>query len=1128
MTFVGLTVSLPDEASPDMPKIYDNIAETLLSDLDTALGLSTHADFCVGYFNLRGWRHLDARIANWPGGFGAQCRLLVGMHPSPREELHAAFHANQAGGMDNALAIRLKRRLAEEFHQQLTLGVPTNEDEAGLQRLLSQLRTGQLVVKLFLRHPLHAKLYLAFRQDPINPITGFLGSSNLTFSGLLGQGELNIDVLDRKAAAELAEWFEARWTDRWCLDITADLIAVLEQSWAREQAIPPHHIYLKMAYHLSQEAREGLAEFRLPRQFRGKLFAFQEQAVRIAARHLSRRGGVLLGDVVGLGKTLMATALVKTFEEMEDLETLILCPLNLEPMWRDYQDRYGIRGKVLSTSRVATELPDLRRYRLVVLDESHNFRNREGKTWRLVRDYIERNDSRCILLSATPYNKSYADLAGQLGLFLDGDADLGLRPEQLLRQIGGELAFTAIHNVPVRSLSAFALSPYPDDWRDLMSRYLVRRTRSFIMKHHAETDDATGRPFLRYPDGRKALFPKRTPRTAAFVVDRNDPNDTYARLYSGDVVGRISSLRLPRYGLGNYLAATPAAPPSQAEARVIRDLSRAGKRLMGFCRTNLFKRLESSGEAFILSLRRHVLRNALFIHALESGLPLPVGGVDPAELDTRFTDGDDPGQRGLLSDEETYEEDLSARAADAYARLQGQRVRWVAAHLFLAQDLLRDLRADNAVLESILADAGPWRRETDAKLTALVDLLKGRHRSDKVLIFTQFADTARYLGAALEAGGVTACAVAVGGGADTAQLAWRFSPVSNERQGFAAREGELRVLVATDVLSEGQNLQDAHVVVNYDLPWAIIRLIQRVGRVDRIGQTSDEILAYSFLPADGLDQIIALRGRLMVRLRENAEVVGTDETFFEGEMPPPTLNDLYTEKAGVLDDEDGAGEVDLASYCHQIWMEADPADRAAVERLPAVAYSAKVATGEPGALVFVRTSDGSSALSRWSAAGEVLTESPLAILKAAECTADEPARPRAANHHDLVRLAVEAAERDATTGGRLGGPRSIARRSYERLRRHLDTLRAQPHDLLAPSEAEIQAVQAVMNDLFARTLRTAARNELGAALRDRSDPDFAALAIALRDEGRLCLDEDEADTAEAGPVILCSLGLVQE
>lgn len=1110
-----------------MPKIYDNIAEPLLGDLNTALGLSTHADFCVGYFNLRGWRYLDAQVANWAGGPGSQCRLLVGMHRSPREELHAALRAEQGAGMDNALAIRLKRRLAEEFHEQLTLGLPTNDDEAGLRRLLAQLRAGQLVVKLFLRHPLHAKLYLAFRPDPINPITGFLGSSNLTFSGLLGQGELNIDVLDRKAAAELAEWFEARWTDRWCLDITADLIAVLERSWAREQPIPPYHIYLKMAYHLSQEAREGLAEFRLPRQFRGKLFRFQEDAVRIAARHLSRRGGVVLGDVVGLGKTLMATALVKTFEEMEDLETLILCPLNLEPMWRDYQDRYGIRGKVLSTSRVASELPNLRRYRLVVIDESHNFRNREGKTWRLVHDYVQRNDSRCILLSATPYNKSYGDLAGQLGLFLDGDADLGLRPEQLLRQLGGEVAFTALHNVPVRSLSAFALSQYPDDWRDLMSRYLVRRTRSFIMKHHAETDDATGRPFLRYPDGRKALFPKRTPRTAAFAVDRGDPGDTYARLYSGDVVSRISSLRLPRYGLGNYLASSPSAPPTPAEARVIRDLSRAGKRLMGFCRTNLFKRLESSGEAFILSMRRHVLRNALFIHALENDLPLPVGGVDPAELDTRFTDGDDPGQRGLLTDD-AYEEDLSARAADAYARLQGQRVRWVAAHVFLARDLLRDLRADNAVLESILAEAGPWRRETDAKLACLIKLLKGRHRQDKVLVFTQFADTARYLGAALEAEGITKCAVAVGGGPDPAQLAWRFSPVSNERQAFAEREGELRVLIATDVLSEGQNLQDAHVVVNYDLPWAIIRLIQRVGRVDRIGQTSDEILAYSFLPADGLEQIIALRGRLTARLRENAEVVGTDETFFEGEMPPATLNDLYTEKAGALDEDDGAGEVDLASYCHQIWVEADAADRAAVERLPDVAYSAKVATGDPGALVFVRTADGSSALSRWNATGTVLTESPLAILKAAESTPAEPPQPRAANHYDLVRLAVEAAEHDAITGGRLGGPRSIARRSYERLRRHLDALRTQPDDLLAPSEGEIQAVQATMNDLFARTLRAAARSELGVALRERSDPEFAALAVALRDEGRLCLDEDEAETGAIGPVILCSLSLVGE
>lgn len=1111
-----------------MPTIYDNIDEHLLPDLGAALGLANHADFCVGYFNLRGWRRLDQWVEKWHGGPGEQCRLLVGMHPSPKEELTAAFGGTGLA-LDNATAIRLKRRLAEEFHQQLTVGVPTDDDERGLRRLLAQLRDGRVVVKLFLRFPLHAKLYLAFRPDPINPIMGFVGSSNLTFSGLLGQGELNVDVLDKDAAAKLAQWFEARWSDRWCVDITRDLIEVIEQSWAREVSLPPHHIYLKMAYHLSREAREGLAEFRLPRAFRGTLFGFQEQAVRIAARHVSRRGGVILGDVVGLGKTMMATALVKTFEELEDLETLILCPKNLEAMWQDYRDRYGLRAKVLSTSRALIELPDLRRYRMVVVDESHNLRNRESKLWKAIRDYIERNDSRCMLLSATPYNKAYADLAGQLGLFIDADADLGLRPEQLVKALDGELGFSAVHNVPIRSLAAFERSDYADDWRDLMSRYLVRRTRSFIMDHHAETDEGSGRKFLRFADGRQAFFPKRTPRSAAFVVDERDPSDAYARLYAPPVVDAINGLTLPRYGLGNYAGAGADDPPTQQEANVLGDLSRAGKRLMGFCRTNLFKRLESSGQAFTLSLQRHLLRNSVFIHALENDLPLPIGGTDPALLDSRRTDEDER-LVDLDLDAETIVDTQADLASETYDRMQagGGPIRWIRANLFAGEPLLRDLYVDNALIQSVLDTAGEWRTNEDRKLHALLDLLKNRHRTDKVLIFTQFADTGRYLGDAIQAAGIEESAVAIGGSTNPAELAWRFSPVSNAKEGFARQRGELRVLVATDVLSEGQNLQDAHVVVNYDLPWAIIRLIQRVGRVDRIGQTADEIIAYSFLPKEGLDRIIALRSRLNDRLKENAEVVGTDETFFEDEEPTGLLHDLYTERAGVLDDDESSGEVDLASYCHQIWAEADPADRKAVEGLPDVVYSAKAASeGPSGALVFVRTVDGSSALSRLDAAGEILTESPLAILKAAECPADEPAVERAENHHALVKRAVEAAEREASTGGRLGSPRSVARRAYERLKRHLETLRRAPADLLAPTAGEIEMVERAAGDMFQFPLRQSARDALGAALRDdRSDGEFAALVCALRDEDRLCLHEAEDDGVSAGPHIVCSLGLI--
>ena len=270
-----------------MPKIYDNKEVSFLSGLGDALGRSHRSDICTAYFNLRGWKKVASLIDKYEGGENNQCRLLLGMY-APDWQLRKELLQDETEiwNTDNKKARRLRAEALKKLRNQLMTGIPSNEDEKGLRTLARQLRKKKVIVKCFTRHPLHAKLYLTFNQTEFAEKIGFLGSSNLTYAGLEKNGELNIDVLDQEPCENLSRWFEDKWQDQYSLDISQEIIKLVEESWAGETLLPPWDIYMKMAWHLSEDARKGLSDFYIPKELKNVLFEFQSAAVRIAARHV--------------------------------------------------------------------------------------------------------------------------------------------------------------------------------------------------------------------------------------------------------------------------------------------------------------------------------------------------------------------------------------------------------------------------------------------------------------------------------------------------------------------------------------------------------------------------------------------------------------------------------------------------------------------------------------------------------------------------------------------------------------------------------------------------------------------------------------------------------------------------
>jgi superfamily II DNA or RNA helicase len=744
---------------------------------------------------------------------------------------------------------------------------------------------------------LHGKMYHIANGGVEEAI---LGSSNFTVRGLgLGADnnniELNLEVDSARDRRDLKSWFDELWTDpELVADVKQEVLFYLDQVYQNQA---PEFIYYKTLYHvfenfLADQEKGGLLDQNIKIVDTGiwqALFEFQRDGVKGAINKILKHNGCILADSVGLGKTFEALAVIKYFE-LKNERALVLCPKKLRENWTVYRhndalnpfiaDRF--RYDVLShtdLSRDGGKSGDLDlatfnwgNFDLVVIDESHNFRNntpgrrdeeghliRKSRYQRLMDDIIKSGiKTKVLLLSATPVNNDLRDLRNQIYFLTEGN-DHAFKDSIGIASLKDSLAAAQ------RTFSAWArqqtgerktkdlLDKLSSAFFKLLDELTIARSRKHIYRYYKSSIASLGG------------FPKRRkPESLYSDIDLQRRFLSYDRLND-----EIDDYKLSLFAPSRYLKAE-AKPLYQTHAGDPFSQADREKFLVGMMKVNFLKRLESSVHSFEITMERTIAK----IEALEQKIRnyLAAPGQNPEsnelELDLQTPEGD---------------EELEA------ALLVGGRYKYELQHLELAK-WLKDLQRDKEQLSMLHASAKDVTPARDAKLRELKRLIERKvtnpttnklgEPNRKVLVFTAFADTAAYLFQELASWahkdlGVHIALVAGSGDnhttfgrSDYNQILTNFSPRAKKRDKMPSmpQTGEIDVLIATDCISEGQNLQDCDYLINYDIHWNPVRIIQRFGRIDRIGSVNHAVQLVNFWPTLDLEKYVGLKNRVEARM----------------------------------------------------------------------------------------------------------------------------------------------------------------------------------------------------------------------------------------------------------------------
>ena len=741
-----------------------------------------------------------------------------------------------------------------------------------------------------------------------------MGSSNFTLRGLglskMGNNiELNLEVQDKRDRQDLKAWFEEIWQDDSLVeDVKDEVLQYLEQLYQNHS---PQFIYYKTLFHifeqfLAEQDLSGLLSQQsqlIDTEIWRALFEFQKDGVRGAINKILIHNGCIIADSVGLGKTYEALAVIRYFE-LRNYRVLVLCPKRLRENWTIYQaqnnselnpflsDRFSYT--VLSHTDLSREggyVGDVNlstfnwgAYDLVVIDESHNFRNntkgkrdeegnviRQSRYERLMQDIIKRGvKTKVLLLSATPVNNDLKDLRNQLYLLTeDQDSafqEMGIRSLQETLKTA-QTTFTKWAKQPERRTSDLLETLSPSFFK-LLDELTIARSRRHIQTYYPDTIAQLGG------------FPTRLPPISLFV----DEVDLKRRFPSYDRINEeISEYQLALFNPIKYVLS-----PYQSLYEFGRSVFKQSDRehyLVAMMKVNFLKRLESSVKAFAMTMERTIEKIDLLVMQLRHyQQALQVITQETSQvINQRTSQETDQGtiEVPLLEMDAVDDEDLQSQV--------GKNQIYQLKHLNV-EAWLHDLQRDRDQLSMLGNNADAVTEQRDAKLAQLKQLIQHKatqptinklgEPNKKVLVFTAFADTAIYLYSALETWarslGVHVALVtgtasnnrSTLGRSDYNHILTNFSPRSKRRDRILSlpQAEEIDLLIATDCISEGQNLQDCDYLVNYDIHWNPVRIIQRFGRIDRIGSQSQTVQMVNFWPTEDLDKYIKLQTRVQARM----------------------------------------------------------------------------------------------------------------------------------------------------------------------------------------------------------------------------------------------------------------------